>query len=212
MREMMKKIKISSILLLLIGSGILAFGLYNIHNVSNVTEGGVLGLTLLLEKCFGISPAISGFLLTVSCYFLGWKLLGKRFLLYSFIASTGFSVFYGIFEMFDPLFPNIGSKPLLAAVAGAVFVGVGVGLCVRAGGAPTGDDALAMSLDKVLPIGIEWIYLISDLIVLVLSLVYIPVNRIVYSLLTVLLSGQIIGRIQKYQPMKEKRLTLESES
>lgn len=203
MREMLKKIKMSSVILILIGSGILAFGLYNIHNVSNVTEGGVLGLTLLLEKCFGISPSISGFLLTVACYFLGWKLLGKRFLLYSFIASTGFSIFYGVFEQFDPLFPNIGSKPLLAAVAGALFVGVGVGLCVKAGGAPTGDDALAMSLEKVLPIDIEWIYLISDLIVLVLSLVYIPVNKILYSLLTVLLSGQIIGAIQRMSPLKQ---------
>lgn len=203
MREMLKKIKMSSVILILIGSGILAFGLYNIHNVSNVTEGGVLGLTLLLEKCFGISPSISGFLLTVACYFLGWKLLGKRFLLYSFIASTGFSIFYGVFEQFDPLFPNIGSKPLLAAVAGALFVGVGVGLCVKAGGAPTGDDALAMSLEKVLPIDIEWIYLISDLIVLVLSLVYIPVNKILYSLLTVLLSGQIIGAIQRMRPLKQ---------
>ena len=203
MREMLKKIKMSSVILILIGSGILAFGLYNIHNVSNVTEGGVLGLTLLLEKCFGISPSISGFLLTVACYFLGWKLLGKRFLLYSFIASTGFSIFYGVFEQFDPLFPNIGSKLLLAAVAGALFVGVGVGLCVKAGGAPTGDDALAMSLEKVLPIDIEWIYLISDLIVLVLSLVYIPVNKILYSLLTVLLSGQIIGAIQRMRPLKQ---------
>ena len=168
-----------------------------IHNVSNVTEGGVLGLTLLLEKCFGISPSISGLLLTLLCYFLGWRLLGRGFLFYSFIASFGFSLFYGIFEQFDPLFPNIGTKPLLAAVAGALFVGIGVGLCVRAGGAPTGDDALAMSLEKVLPLDIEWIYLISDLVVLGISLVYIPVYKILYSLLTVLLSGQIIGAIQK---------------
>ena len=71
--------------------------------------------------------------------------MGKRFLIYSFISSIGFSVFYRIFEQFDPLFPNIGEKPLLAAVVGALFVGISVGLCVRVGGAPTGDDALAMS-------------------------------------------------------------------
>ena len=57
------------------------------------------------------------------------------FLYYSFISSIGFSVFYGIFEQFDPLFPDIATKPLLAAVVGAIFVGVSVGLCVRVGGA-----------------------------------------------------------------------------
>ncbi len=197
MRSVLKEIKLSSVLLLLLGSAILAFGLYNIHSVSNVTEGGILGLTLLLEYWFGISPSVSGFVLTVLCYFLGWKLLGRLFLVYSFISSIGFSVFYRIFEQFEPLFPDIGERPLLAAVAGALFVGVSIGLCVRVGGAPTGDDALAMSLERVLPVDIQWIYLISDLTVLAASLTYIPGSKMVYSLLTVILSGQVIGLVQK---------------
>lgn len=197
MRSTLKEVKLSSVLLLLLGSAILAFGLYNVHSVSNVTEGGILGLTLLLEYWFDISPSVSGFVLTALCYLLGWKLLGKRFLVYSFISSIGFSSFYGIFEQFEPLFPNIGEKPLLAAVVGAMFVGISVGLCVRVGGAPAGDDALAMSLNRVLPLDIQWIYLISDLVVLLISLTYIPVSKIAYSLLTVILSGQIIGLMQK---------------
>ena len=152
---------------------------------------------MLVEYWFGISPSISGLVLTILCYALGWKLLGKRFLVYSFVSAIGFSTFYGIFEKFDPLFPQIAEKPLLAAVVGAMFVGVSVGLCVRVGGAPTGDDALAMSLSSVLPVDIQWIYLASDLIVLVASLSYIPLNKILYSLLTVILSGQIIGMMQK---------------
>ena len=86
--------------------------------------------------------------------------------------------------------------PLAASLLGAVFVGVGAGLCVRIGGAPGGDDALAMSLSHVTHIKIQWIYLLSDFAVLVLSLSYIPLNRMVYSILTVLLSGQIIGFVQ----------------
>lgn len=197
MRSIWKEIKLSSVLLLLAGSALLAFGLYNVHSISNVTEGGILGLTLLLEHWFGISPSFSGFLLTALCYFLGWKTLGKRFLVFSFISAIGFSVFYGIFEQFDPLFPQIGEMPFLAAVIGALFVGISVGICVRVGGAPTGDDALAMSLSSVMPVDIQWIYLASDLVVLFISLSYIPLNKILYSLLTVLLSGQIIGIIQK---------------
>ena len=88
---------------------------------------------------------------------------------------------------------------------GAIFVGVGVGLCVLAGGAPGGDDALAMSLSHTLRCRIGWIYLASDLTVLALSLSYIPLRRILYSLLTVVLSGQIIDQIQKISfPIKSK--------
>lgn len=190
-------IKLSYCLLALIGSVILAFGLYNIHSISNVTEGGVLGMTLLLEYWFDISPAVSGFFLNAICYILGWKLLGKQFVIYSIVSTLGFSASYGIFEQFEPIYPAIADMPLAAAIIGALFVGVSAGICVRVGGAPSGDDALAMSLSKVTRFDIQWIYLCSDLIVLLLSLSYIPVRRILYSLLTVILSGQLIGMIQR---------------
>lgn len=182
---------------LLLGSAILAFGLYNVHSFAGVTEGGVLGLTLLLHYWFHISPAVSGLVMNFACYLLGLKVIGKKFIAYSVISGGAFSIFYAVFEQFDPLWPQLVNYPLLAAVVGALFVGIGVGLCVRMGGAPGGDDALAMSLAKITKIQIQWIYLLSDLVVLVLSLSYIPVQRLIYSLLTVVLSGQIIGAVQR---------------
>lgn len=189
--------KLKNIIFNIIGSGILAFGLYNFHALSGVTEGGILGMTLLLHHWFNISPAISGFVLNAICYVIGWRLLGKGFILYSAVAGGGFSLFYAICELFPPLFPAVADMPLVAALVGAVFVGVGVGLCVRAGGAPSGDDALAMSLTKLTKWDIRIIYLLSDLLVLALSLTYLDLRRLTMSLLTVVLSGQIIGLFQR---------------
>lgn len=190
---------------LLLGSFILAFGLYNIHSLSGVTEGGQLGLTLLLHHWFRVSPALSGAVINGICYLIGWKTLGKSFLIYSAIAAAGFSATYWVCEQFPPLWPYLADYPLLAALLGAVFVGVGCGLCVRFGGAPSGDDALAMSISKVTKLKIEYIYMISDVTVLLLSLSYIPLCRIGYSLLTVLLSGKLVGFIQRmHLPKKNK--------
>ena len=185
-----------------LSSAFQAFGMYNIHAVADVTEGGVLGLTLLLEQWLAISPALSGLILNGICYFLGWRTFGKEFIYLSMVAAGGFSVGYGICECFPPLWPEIANMPLLAALLGALFIGIGAGICVRTGGATCGDDALAMSLSKITHIDIQWIYLISDLTVLGLSLSYIPLKKIGYSLLTVILSGQIIGWIQKINVKK----------
>ncbi len=182
--------------LALLGSGILAFGLYNVHALSGVTEGGILGMTLLLHHWFDISPALSGLVMNAACYLLGWKLLGREFIAYSIVAGGGFSVVYAVCEQFDPLWPRLAEQPLLAALLGALFVGVGVGLSVRAGGAPGGDDALAMSISAVTHWKLQWAYLISDLVVLALSATYIDLKRLACSLLTVMLSGQIIGVVQ----------------
>ena len=187
-----------------LGSAIQAFGLYNIHSISGVTEGGILGLTLLLHHWFGISPALSSLVLNAACYILGAAVLGKSFVVMSVVAGGSFSVFYWVFEQFPPLWPGIADMPLLAALAGALFIGIGVGLGVRMGGASGGDDALAMSIEKLTGIGIQWIYLIDDLVILALSLSYIPLRRIAYSLLTVILSGQLIGLVAKRRKPAEE--------
>ena len=189
---------IRNVLLSILGGGVLAFGLYNVHSLSGVTEGGALGLTLLLNHWLGISPAWSGLIINFCCYAYGLRTLGKSFLIWSAIGGGSFSAFYALFEQFPRLWPGLAGHPLLAAVIGAVFVGVGCGLCVRSGGAPTGDDALAMGLSKGLKLPIERVYLITDLTVLGLSLSYLPVSRIACSLLSVILSGKIIGILQRW--------------
>lgn len=193
---MLPKLKPLNCITAFLASAFQAFGIYHIHAVADVTEGGVLGATLLLEYWLGISPAITSLVLNSLCFALGWKVLGKTFLAYSFVAALGYSAGYALWEQFPPLWPEIAAHPLPAAVIGALFIGIGAGLTVRAGGATTGDDALAMSLSHVTRIPIQNIYLISDLSVLLLSLSYIPFRKIAYSLLTVILSGQIIGWIQ----------------
>lgn len=199
---MFRNIKVTSCIIGLTGSIILAFGLYHVHSCSGVTEGGVLGMTLLLQYWFHISPAVTGFVLNSACYLFGAKQLGKEFIFYSALSTAGFSLAYKICEQFEPLWPQLYEMPLLASVAGALFVGVGAGLCVRIGGAPSGDDALAMSLSELTHIRIQWVYLLSDFLVLALSVTYIPLQRLGYSVLTVILSGQIIGLIQriKFKP------------
>lgn len=199
---MFKNIKPLRCLAALAGSFILAFGLYEIHSFSGVTEGGQLGLTLLLSHWFGISPAFSSFIFNVVFYITAWKTLGHEFLVYSAVSAIGFSAMYSICEQFPPLWPGLYNYPLAAALFGALFVGVGVGLCVRAGGAPSGDDGIVMSLSKILKINITWIYLLFDVVVLGLSLTYIPLKRILFSLVTAVLSGQIIGLIQKIKTKK----------
>lgn len=194
---MNEKITLRNCIISFFSAAFLAFGMYNVHSISGITEGGVLGAVLLIRHWLHISPALSSLVLNGLCYLLGWRTFGKSFLLYSGVSALGYSVCYSICEQFPPIYPQIARMPLAAAILGSIFVGVGCGICVRLGGAPSGDDALAMSLSKLTKIPIQWIYLISDLVVLGLSLTYIPFGKIIYSLLTVLLSGQIIGLFQK---------------
>ena len=203
-KKLFEGISPAACLVVVFSSVFQAFGIYNVHAVSGVTEGGVLGATLLLQHWFAISPAVSSFVFNVICYAIGWKTLGRTFLIYSAVATGTYSVAYGVIEQFPPLWPQLYQMPLAAALLGAVFIGIGAGLCIRAGGATCGDDALAMSLSHLLKVKIQNVYLVSDMTVLLLSLSYIPFSRIIYSLITVVLSGQIIGWVQRIPARKQR--------
>ena len=187
--------------MLALGAAILAFGLYNVHSQSHITEGGVLGMTLLMEHWLGVSPAVSEVVLDGICYALGLRYLGKAFLPHALAATGCFALFYALNERIGPLLPNLGGMPLAAAVAGGMFVGVGVGLVVRAGGAAGGDEALVLS--KKLGWKLPAAYLATDLTVLLLSLSYLPPVKIACSLVTVTISSFLIGRLEGSGKRKE---------
>ena len=174
--------------MLLLGAAILSFGLFNVHSQSGVTEGGVLGTTLLLHHWFGISPGVSEFVIDVICYALGFRFLGKAFFKYAIAASAGFACFYMLWERVGPVLPDLSGQPLIAAL---------LGLVVRAGGASGGDDVLALLLNKFTKLTLSKSYFMTDAIVLALSLTYIPAGRIVFSFITVTLSSFLIERIQR---------------
>lgn len=184
-------------LIIVLGACILSFGLYNIHERTGVTEGGVLGMTLLLQHWFGLSPAITSPVMDIACYLLAWHFLGNAFAKYAVAASLAFAASYALWEQFPPLLPDLSAFPMAAAILGALFVGLGVGLVVRIGGACGGDDALALTIAHVSRWPISRCYLFTDLAVLLLSLTYIPFARIVYSLVTVTISSVVIGRVQR---------------
>ena len=184
--------------MLVAGTAILAFGLYNIHRQSNITEGGVLGLVLFFDHWLGITPALVSPVLDISCYLIGFRFLGREFAKCSVIASLSFACWYALFEKFPPLLPSLAEHPAAAALLGGCFVGLGVGLAVRAGGAAGGDDALAMTISHVTKWPISRAYLFTDLVVLALSATYISPKNLLCSLITVTVSSFLIGRVQTF--------------
>lgn len=178
--------------LILLGAAIASFGLYNIHGPCGITEGGVLGSVLLLHHWLGLPASVATPLLDLSCYALALRVLGGSFIRWSVLSTAWVSLFFRLWETWPPVLPDLSGQPLLAAVLGALFVGLGVGLIVRQGGSSGGDDALALSMSKLSGVRVSLCYLATDLTVLLLSLSYIPVNRIAYSLVTVTISSWLI--------------------
>ena len=183
---------VKRIAIILIGSAIFTFGVHNIHNVTGITEGGIIGLVLFGNHWFGIPPSIVSPALDCLSYAVALKVLGGGFLGWSAVATVAVAGFYRLWESLPYMLPDLTNNPLLAAVLGALFVGVGVGLVIRQGASAGGDDALALSISKITGWRVGRCYLFTGLSVLALSLTYIPVVKIAFTLITVTISSAVI--------------------
>lgn len=203
--KLFQGLSMKNILWILVGAAICTFGIHNIHQQVGITEGGVIGGMLLLEHWLRISPAYITPVLDIACYLLALKYLGAGFIRTSILSTLSVSLFYKLWEQFPPMLPDLSGYPLVAAVLGALFVGIGVGIIVRQGGSSGGDDALALVISKVSKCRLSFAYLFTDLTVLVLSLSYIPVSRIAFSLVTVTVSSFLIDKVQDFRfPFPQK--------
>ena len=87
-RKLTEGLTWKKILCIVLGAAITTFGIHNIHQQVGITEGGIMGLMLLLHHWFGLSPALLTPLLDALCYLLAFRCLGGQFLKIS-VLSTG---------------------------------------------------------------------------------------------------------------------------
>lgn len=200
--SLMEGITVKKIFIIMIGAAILSFGIHNIHQRVNVTEGGVIGLMLFIEHWMKISPSFITPLLDGVCYLIAFKMLGFNFIKLSVISTAFISLFYKLWESLPFMLPNMIDTPLLAAVIGGLFVGVGVGLIVRQGGSSGGDDALALAVSKRFKWNLAHSYMFTDFVVLFISLSYIPIVNVLVSLVTVTISSNVIDWIKDVKVKK----------
>lgn len=200
--SLMDGITVKKIFIIMIGAAILSFGIHNIHQRVNVTEGGVIGLMLFIEHWMKISASFITPLLDGVCYLIAFKMLGFNFIKLSVISTAFISLFYKLWESLPFMLPNMIDTPLLAAVIGGLFVGVGVGLIVRQGGSSGGDDALALAISKRFKWNLAHSYMFTDFVVLFISLSYIPIVNVLVSLVTVTISSNVIDWIKDVKVKK----------
>lgn len=191
-----EKIRILDLLMIIIGCGMYAFGLVAINIANNLAEGGVTGITLILRYWFHINPAYSTLALNIPLILIGYHYLGKRSLIYTIFGTVMLSVWIWIWQRI-PLNINIHHDLFIAGVLAGILGGAGSGLVYRFGGTTGGADVVARIFEKQRGVIMGKTLLIFDTIVLTLSLSYIDIRQMMYTLLAAYVFSRIVNFIQE---------------
>jgi uncharacterized membrane-anchored protein YitT (DUF2179 family) len=190
-----EKIAIKDLFIITIGCALYAFGLVYINIANELAEGGMTGISLLLRYWFQIDPALSTLLLNIPTILIGWKLLGNRSLIYTIYGTTMLSFFLYIWQR-TSIAINIDNDLFIAGILAGLCGGVGSGMIYRSGGTTGGSDILARILEKKKGISMGKTLLVFDVFILTLSLTYIDLSHMMYTLLASYVFSKIVDFMQ----------------
>ncbi|ULO09082.1 YitT family protein [Paenibacillus sp. 19GGS1-52] len=177
---------------ILFGTFLLAFTYYHINYQNHLTEGGFVGLSLLGKYVLGVSPSISILILDIPVLLVAMLFKGKAFVCNTFVSVAAFTIFYGLMERYSGLVINLQDNLPLAALLSGVLTGLGAGLVLRGGGASGGDDILSLLISEWKGIKVGTVFILMDVIVLALSLFYMPLKETLYTVIAVVVAGYVI--------------------
>lgn len=182
-------------LIILISALLYALAVRWFFMTDNIAFGGVTGISIIINALFGF-PSVGTLILilNVPLFILGWRLVGRTFLVRSLYAMVLTSVFI---DLLGAHFTFPSMDPLLSCIYGGLLLGLSIGMVFRQGASTGGIDVAARLLKlkfSYLPMG--QLMLILDLIVISVSaIVFRQLNSALYGLLALYISSLVMDGV-----------------
>lgn len=143
-QQLLCKNTLFKVLGLTLGAVIYTAGLDLFLVPNHVIDGGVIGISLMLQHLLGIPFSLLVVLLNLPFFYLGYRRLGRGIAAAATYAIVVVAVCSSFFSRMAP----VSIDPLLATIYGGILIGIGVGIVIRCGGSTDGSEILAIVLDN----------------------------------------------------------------
>ena len=189
---------IIELIMIALGSAIYGLSINMISIPNQLTDGGLSGISLLLFHWWKVNLGFSTLILNIPLILIGFRFLGKKLMietLWGTICLSFFLNFWRLIPIINQL--NLEHDLLLAAISAGLLSGLGLGIVFRYNGTTGGSDIIARILQQEKDIKSGKTFFIIDVIVLVLSLSYIDIRHIMYTLIASYIATTLIDIVQQ---------------
>jgi uncharacterized membrane-anchored protein YitT (DUF2179 family) len=155
---------------------------------SHFIDGGVTGISMLLNNIFGFPLSILIVIINLPFIILAYYQMGIKFAIKSAVAIAGLSLCLA----FMP-YPDVTKDLLLTALFGGFFIGLGIGLAIRAEAVLDGTEIAALIIGKSTSVlKVADVILILNVIIFGTAVFFMGVERASYSILTYFAASKTI--------------------
>lgn len=182
-----------SFIMLTVGAILSAYALETFLIPNTILDGGVTGISIIISKLTKIPLSFLVLILNIPLIYIGYKNMGKSFLIKAVYSMVLFSIFLSYFGYFE----SVTEQILLATVYGGALLGVGVGLVIHFGGCIDGTESVALVISKKTSLSVGQIVLIFNLIIYSVAGIIFGIDRAMYSLLTYFITFKVIDFVSE---------------
>ena len=180
-----------SLILITLGAVMSAVALELILIPNSMIDGGMNGISIIINTLFGGSLGIIIFLVNLPFLILGYKQLGKKFIIKAGYGMILFSILLEVCHNYTPLIDDT----LLATVYGGILLGVGCGLIIKEGGCLDGTEIIAIIINRKKSVSVGQVVFVFNVFIYGAAIFVLGAERALYSLLTYFVSYKVIDMV-----------------
>ncbi|WML44764.1 YitT family protein [Neobacillus sp. PS3-40] len=177
------------------GSTLIGIGINGFILPLHLINGGIFGVSLLLNYIFEFKPGLTFIFLNLPIYLLAYKY--DR--LYFFNGLLGAIISGFTIELLIPLKGMIHLPMLSSVLLGALIIGSGVALMLRNHISPGGLDLLALLVSKWSKLNVGIIIFIFDTLIIFSGMLLLHDPKLLYSLLIVSIVGLLTSLLTSFR-------------
>ena len=184
---------ILSYIIIILAATLAAYSLDTFLIPNNILDGGVTGISIIISKVFSIPISLLVILINIPFVYVGYRNLGKNFLIRTIIAMLTFSISLSFFESFHEVTDEI----LLATIFGGILLGIGVGLVIRMGACVDGTESVALVISKKTSLSVGQIVMVFNFLIYGCATLIFGIDRALYSILTYFITFKVIDLVSE---------------
>lgn len=158
---------------------------------SQFIDGGVTGISMLLDSQTGLPLAVGIVVMNVPFIWLGYRQIGRSFAVKSTLGIAGLSACLA----FVP-YPDVTPDLLLTALFGGFFIGAGIGLSMRGGAVLDGTEVAALVISRNVPtLKVSDVILLLNVVIFSAAAFFLSIDLALYSMITYFAASKTIDFI-----------------
>lgn len=160
---------------------------------NSIIDGGLTGISIILNKLFGGSLSLFVLFLNIPFLIIGYKQMGKRFIVKAGFSMLVFTYLLNAFHNVEVVTDDI----ILATIYGGLLLGIGVGLVIKFGGCLDGTEIIAILISKNNSVSVGQVVLFFNIFIYGCAIFVFGPDRALYSLLTYFITFKIIDMVSE---------------